>query len=609
MNTREKTQNDYIKKQLRDFSACKLKISLPDASMTKISTPIVKNILTNEYTNGQDMDAIVCLFDTLFLSSIEKGNTLTKRDGIYHLGVHISKWLKKLDKIGSDSVAGYVYVADILEGINVVIKVSKDIRTYNDMIREYYIGVSEINKLRYILPNFVYTFASFICPSMVDSKDSSAMCQGDSHLTPYIIFEEIKGANMEVMLKNDALTFPEYLGMFIQILLALETAQRYIGFCHFDLHAANLMCRTLPKGKKCRYSVPIDNFIYDVTSINYLPVIIDFGLSTVRHNSTDDTQSKWIGSYDFPQHGMMNYLISGVDMYKFLLYSAYSAKSIQRQILDLFSFYGKDDPYKLYMQEDAKKILSRATDKYGKQMSFSKVAQNTPLEFLSWILVKYPSIVNVYISKKERQVYVPLTFSTISTSYCDMLNKDKKGKDVAVSIIDHVSSIDNSSYITVSYCLYVLDGYNKRLKSAKIARDIEKLLKRVEKNRSEMIESDKKMLIEYTQIKTDTYTPIIKLCKKILSITMASKNKNKIKKNELIKLINNFTYLYAQINDVCKYMNLLYTIRELGLDTIYSDFVSKFTKSSIYKFYVINVSMIEKTARWVDSLSGYNETH
>ena len=300
-----KVQEYIIKKlQSSDFPIiCDIPIGSP-RTLNNILTPILKNILTNNFANGVDMNRFVCMFDNLFSSNVNKN----KKSGLYELSTHLFNILiRKYEKLNVDSTTGFIYITDIFTNIEVVIKVNKDNSEYghSDIIREYFIGISEINKLRYILPTFVYTFGAFLYHNEKSKKNN----------TPFIIFEKIPGKNMEEMLTSNSLTFTEFLGMFLQVLLGLEVAQRNVSFCHYDLHSANLICRNIDK--VCKYSVPLDNNLYNISATKYLPVIIDFGLSTVVSSGTDN---KIIGSYEFKKYGMLNYMLPGVDMYKFLIY-------------------------------------------------------------------------------------------------------------------------------------------------------------------------------------------------------------------------------------------------------------------------------------------------
>ena len=578
-------QVEYINKNLTNISSCTVLDKLPK-DIDQISTPIVKDVLTNNFKNGADMNAVVCMFDNLFLSTAK-----SKQHGLFHLSVHVIKWVKKLEKIDIDSSAGFIYFSDILSGIKVIIKLPQDSESdYYDMIREYFIGITEINKLRYTLPNFVYTFGAFICP-----MDKGVLCKGedDSKNIPFVVFENIPGENMQKMLEDEKLDFHQYLGMFIQVLLALEVAQRTVGFCHFDLHTGNLMCRTIRD--ECKYSVPLDNMVYEVTAKEYLPVIVDFGLSTVKHNGNV------VGSYTFPEHGMMHYMLPGVDMFKFLYYSCtFSQGNVQRQILNLMSFYGKDDPYKFLIGGD--KSLDNANKEYAKKGSYSRVTTYTPLEFLNWILVQpeYQDIVPMYMTKKDRDIYVPLSFSTTIQTYDDMFKQSKKGREEAIKMVDKCVT-SNSSYIMSKYSLYVLIGYNKQLKSKELKNKIKKMKDIISKSRSNMISTDYKMLWEYKKLELPNIIKIQDDSKRILNIKINSK-KLKTQKKEVLKLIERYFQNISFFTEILPYLQFMYTIKEIKSEKVYTKFLSSFLSSSQYKVYDQHHTSINRTFRWCHSL-------
>lgn len=578
-------QVEYINKNLTNISSCTVFDKLPK-DIDQISTPIVKDVLTNNFKNGADMNAVVCMFDNLFLSTAK-----SKQHGLFHLSVHVTKWVKKLEKIDIDSSAGFIYFSDILSDIKVIIKLPQDSESdYYDMIREYFIGVTEINKLRYTLPNFVYTFGAFICP-----MDKGVLCKGedDSKTIPFVVFENIPGENMQKMLEDEKLDFHQYLGMFIQVLLALEVAQRTVGFCHFDLHTGNLMCRTIRDG--CKYSVPLDNMVYEVTAKEYLPVIIDFGLSTVKHNGNV------VGSYTFPEHGMMHYMLPGVDMFKFLYYSCTFAQgNVQRQILNLMSFYGKDDPYKFLIGGD--KSLDNANKEYAKKGSYSRVTTYTPLEFLNWILVQpeYQDIVPMYMTKKDRDIYVPLSFSTTIQTYDDMFKQSKKGREEAIKMVDECVT-SNSSYIMSKYSLYVLRGYNKQLKSKELKNKIKKMKDIISKSRSNMISTDYKMLWEYKKLELPNIIKIQDDSKRILNIKINSK-KLKTQKKQVLKLIERYFQNISFFTEILPYLQFMYTIKEIKSEKVYTKFLSSFLSSSQYKVYDQHHTSINRTFRWCNTL-------
>ena len=187
-------QVEYINKNLTNINLYTVLNKLPK-EIDKIYTPIVKDVLENKFNNGPDMNAVVCMFDNLFISTAK-----SKQKGLFHLSVHVTKWVKNLEKINTDSTSGYVYFSDILSDIKVIIKTPQYTNDYDEMVREYFIGVTQINKLRYIVPNFVYTFGAFICPI-----DNGSICKGhdNSDTIPFVVFENIPGENMQKMLQNN----------------------------------------------------------------------------------------------------------------------------------------------------------------------------------------------------------------------------------------------------------------------------------------------------------------------------------------------------------------------------------------------------------------------
>ena len=578
-------QVEYINKNLTNILSCTV-LEKADKDIDQISTPIVKDVLENRFNNGPDMNAVVCMFDNLFLSTAK-----SKQHGLFHLSVHMTKWVNKLEKLDIDSTSGYVYLSDILSGIKVIIKLPQyGDSDYDEMIREYFIGVTEINRLRYILPNFVYTLGAFICP-----MDKGVLCNGEeqSPTIPFVIFEEIPGDNMQKMLQNKKIKFSQYLGMFIQVLLALEVAQRTISFTHFDFHTANLMCRTIKKD--CKYEVPLDNMLYEVIAKEYLPVIIDFGLSTVKHDGFT------IGSYTFPEHGMKHYMLPGVDMYKFLYFSClFSEGDLQRQILNLMSFYGKDDPYKFLIGGDRE--LETAHNEYAKKGSYSRVTTYTPLEFLTWILnqPEYKDITSFYMKKKPRDIYEPLSFSTTIQIYDDMFNQSKLGREKAIELVGMCMS-SNSSYVMSKYSLYILNGYNKKLASKKLKEDIKKIKNNITKSRIKMIKNDYKMLWEYKKL---SFPAIIKMqddSKRILNIKINSK-KLKTQKNQILKLIERYFTNITFFTDILPYLQFMYTIKEIKSEKVYSKFLASFLSSSQYKIYAQYHVSVNRTQRWCYSL-------
>ena len=615
--SKEKKIQEYMIKQLQSprFSGI---CSIPNRSsytLNKISTDVLKNILTNKFYNGVEMNAVACMFDNILSVSVKNNKT----SGLYELSTQLSKWVKKYVRLNTDSNSGFIYITHIFTDIEVIIKVPQNNMDHDNIIREYFIGISEINKLRYILPTFMYTLGAFLCPLEKDVICSKKKVdKSKKNILPFLICENIPGKNMEYMLTSNILTFPEFLGMFLQVLLSLEVAQRNIGFCHYDFHSANLMCRSI--NTVCKYVITLDNNIYDISALKYLPVIIDFGLSTVI--SRESNNETIIGSYDFEKHGMLHYMLPGVDMYKFLVYcTAYSDGSMRKDISNLFLFYENDDPYNILEDIDG---VNRATNEYVKNASYSKVTTRTPLEFFEWILIhpEYSDIASRYVNKKSRDLYTPLTFSTLIGEYESLFNNSEKGKYDSIELINNCVKSEGS-YILSMYFLYVLNGYingilEKDCDIYSCVIDNEKLLKlefsfgknaikslirirSLVNNKisiKKMINDDLSMLFEYKNLNIPNMRKINNYSKRILNIGI---NNNK-KRDYILNLIYKYFDSVYFFRDILLYLQFVYTIKEIKLEKQYNNFLVEFLGSIQYKIYNDNYMLINKTERWCNSL-------
>jgi len=574
-NTKE-FQSVYIKNYIKHNPVCKIK-NLIDVS--SINSNEIKNV---NFQNPHDMNALVCLYNSIFLSSCISKN---EQDGILQLK-NITNWVKNTEHIKIDSVNGIVYILNILKNIKVVIKFSNDHsnESYDDILYEYFIGIYQINRLRYTVPNFVYTFGIFKCN--IDKNNN--FCTSNNKTTyPFILMEYIEGDNIRNLLKNK-LQFSEYLGIFIQLLIALEIAQRTIDFTHFDLHTNNVMCK--PLKSNIHYNVPIDDLLYKVTCIKYLPVCIDFGMSTVKH------KKKLLCSYSHASK--QNCMMQGVDMYTFLCESLFFTKNkkVKKEILNLFSFYGDNDPYNLI--ESNGENIDVALEEFVKKAYYSKITVKTPLEFLQWILnnPNYKNITSNYIKIEERKIFRSLTFSLCDFTYSNIVNKPFN-YDSIYSLIQNCNKYKNS-YILNKHNIYLIEGL---LKS--INKSTQKYIKQeqdedeYEKN---IIENDKKILSEYNTIHIPNIEYIKKYSELILNIKIDS---NFVKNPEyLIKVIKIYSEHIKFFKQLKPYLQFLYMINELNLNKIYETFILNFKSSDIYKIYIENKDMIIKTKRWMNTL-------
>ena len=569
-----KIQEKFINDSISSYNPCILTPKYTDQIDTLVPKTIGK-ILTSLNTTGSDMKAILCLFDTLLLSN---GNSI--------VSTKIQRWVTNMHKLPINSSEGYVYITDIFSRkAQVVVKAPQYIDGYASLIREYFIGLRALNKLRYTIPTVVYTLGLFKCnsPSSNGKINREDMCSNSS--TPFVIYEKIPGDSVKHLLESNEITWENWLVCFAQILLSLELAQRECNFTHFDLHAGNVMLRN---DEEVNYTLPLDGTTYTISGTKILPVIIDFGMSTAEVDGVT------VGSHDFAIHGMMPYMVQGYDMYKFLIYSATFAKytSIGPQIIDIFRFYGNNDPYNIY----TKKLpgLKTVTHEYCSMASYSAVATDTPLSLFQWLYTEYKSILSPYITITPRDIYIPLHYSSTIQMYDDLFHHQESGRAKAISLAE--SCVNTTpSYIISHYNIMVLNNYNKSYKSPIIDTKINSLQQALDLYKYIYIAIDIARLYKVTKINLPRQKEIIEITRKVLNITIKNaSNFDKKIEDELADVTD-----YQKKLEV--YVQFYYTIRELKQDAVFESWIGTF--KPILKFYMDNVGIVTQTLRWKITLN------
>jgi len=574
-------QEKFILDKLNKYDGCEIRNKHID-NLNKVSTKTLSRILNQKFSNGSDMKAIFCLFDTLFLS---ESKSKTREKGLYNLSSNIQKWVKKMEKLPVNSKEGFIYIAHFFSpDIQVIVKVPQKTNGNESKIREYFIGIKSLNRLRSLIPTFVYTLGAFLCNKTPNKSD---LCNDDlSKNTAFILYEKIPGDSIHTLLKNDKITFDEWLVIFFQLLLALEVAQREVRFTHFDLHTENVMVR---KNESYSYNVPLDMSTYSVVNPQCIPVIIDFGAASSY------IDKRYVGSFDYISHGMLNFMIPGYDMYKFMVYCAKKTVNteLKDKIVSLFSFYGCDDPYNIKNDSSG---VDKAVLAYCKDSTFSFVANYTPIMLANWIWKNYNSILQPYITITDRMQYLPIQYSNIIKEYDDIFNYIKEGTDKAVEIIENSIRL-NKSYVMSKYNIMVLEKYNKDLNSDKLSLKIERMNKFILRYETQLVSNDMEMLKKVFDIKIPTQVELDNCFEKVLAIKIRnSKPKDKQ------QAFNDLDILLLYQEKLKPYLQFYFTILELNLTEKFRIWINKFKESYIYRFHIKNVVQNERCIRWTQSL-------
>ena len=612
----ETSQQKFILEELNSCKVCEIQDKYID-NIKEVSTIVIRNILNQKFFNGSNMKALLCLFHTLILSTAK-----TKEEkGLYNLSKDIQKWIIKTQKLGVNSVEGIVYITDIfVKDIQVIIKTPQEIKrdpkdtdeyfeyrkrregqdAFESIIREYFIGIKSMNKLRYLTPSFVYTFGAFLCP--IITPEATKICTSNfsnvGKNNAFVLYERIPGESLEKLIKTNEINFNQWLLIFIQTLLGLEVAQREVRFTHFDLHTDNLMVR---KKDNFNYTIPLDINTYNIKDPELIPVIIDLG------TSSSYIENRYIGCFDFAKYGMLNFMVPGYDMYKLMLYSLlasykYKNKELVDGITSLFRFYdlafhrpleyGSDDPYGIL--HIGLVGVQVAESNYCALASYSRAATYTPLMMVEWIMNEYKDILSPNIIVTDRKEYLPIIYSSTIKEYDDIFKHNKEGQIKAINIINSCIKT-RPSYVMTKYNIQILEKYNISLLSTEISDHIKRLNNYLKIN-TKLVDVDKAMLQKVFNIPIPTQDALTDIRDTILSIPIREYDPDiKRKATEALNIL-----VYQEMLN--PYLQFYFTIYETKTEDIFVEWIQDFLSSEIYKFYTNNASQNERVIRWGQTL-------
>jgi serine/threonine protein kinase len=164
------------------------------------------------------------------------------------------------------------------------------------------------NKLRKILPTFVWTYGFTKCSAPIyNTKGDMILSACDEYVKfpkklveeekgEYIglITEKIDGQSLEKFIKSKQMSEEHFLSTLLLIIYSLQEAYKNFKFVHRDLHLENIIMRDLNKTSYVK--IPGTNKY--INTFKAIPTIFDFGQSSVVINN------KLYGNYDFIDFGL-----------------------------------------------------------------------------------------------------------------------------------------------------------------------------------------------------------------------------------------------------------------------------------------------------------------
>lgn len=273
--------------------------------------------------------------------------------------------LSNVARVGELSNDGLVYSAS-LRGIEGIILLKTPKLYWNDIniSHEFFIGAMFTNELRRRIPNFMFVYALFKCSrpvvSVIGNVHNLSFCnhtnisdlrnvlpkaeklklnarekliyhyvsrgepdkaeeykaqiedlyrQYDVEIDApinYLVIENIPGGlSLQKYIYEYEPAFTDILGCIIQITVALDMALDAFDFCHYDLHASNVIMRDIYDGVRQTF-IPIEYSPGDGSTppiakyfveSNYVPTIIDYGRSHVRWFDFDAKVTRHFGDH------------------------------------------------------------------------------------------------------------------------------------------------------------------------------------------------------------------------------------------------------------------------------------------------------------------------
>lgn len=164
-------------------------------------------------------------------------------------------------------------------------------RAYKDenLLHEVVVGLI-MNNMRAYLPCFMYTYGGIFCGYPTDAEmiqnNYSSLCN-TNEIHTIIITEYIPGnLTLKEFIKNDTLyTVDDKLKVLLMIAFSLEKANKDYSYMHGDLHSQNIMIRTLGVERPFSFTfVDADSSVPMTINTRYVPIIIDYGRSSLKYN-------------------------------------------------------------------------------------------------------------------------------------------------------------------------------------------------------------------------------------------------------------------------------------------------------------------------------------
>lgn len=195
--------------------------------MSDLSGKTLEELLTREPYNAEILKLTFCSVQNAFL----------QKDSLAGVNAIINSSLTGFHILASGKYGGVYRMVFHGNGRLFVLKVPLP-GSDGGHIHEFFVGL-QLNQLE--CPNFMYSFGVFSCFSNVTNAFDKLCLEPTRYDRPeyFLLQEFIRGQELETVFMD--VSMDDLLGIYFQLLLALDLAYKKVGFTHYDLHARNIM--------------------------------------------------------------------------------------------------------------------------------------------------------------------------------------------------------------------------------------------------------------------------------------------------------------------------------------------------------------------------------
>lgn len=386
----------------------------------RINSHSLDDILSTEKAlNANIHDDLACAVDAIIYDNNPSGGTgILQRE-------RVRNWFTSLKQIGPETVEGYALRASFDKDTDLfVIKAPRD-PTKDELVHEAMVGFYAMNKLRHILPNYMYVYGYVKCsPPAINNREVISWCSSGTPAMSYLIVENIRDAvSIGDFIINPETTPLDVLVVIYQVINALNLAYKTYGYTHYDLHHGNIMVRKYKKMVAIPYFGTSDQVIGYLVS-RYVPYIIDYGYSRIT-----------VGGVGF---GIIGLESAGIESRRaFPMYDIYKLISFLTEkvstnkptayftdilaLLDkFFSFFNEGS-----VIERVRKRLTYGNDWYGAKEVYRKVTHD---DYISWLennsAINIPVHVNISNLTKKGIYTAPINTNLDTCMFYEMISSD-----------------------------------------------------------------------------------------------------------------------------------------------------------------------------------------